>query len=152
MLNPDYKDILSAFNAEGVDYLLVGAYALAVHGLPRATGDIDLWVRRSPENAERIITALAAFGAPLSGIDPQDFTMPELVFQIGVAPRRIDILTSVSGLSFEEAWPDREAVAVDGIRIPVMSRRHLIVNKRSTGRAKDQADADWLEQSETGLD
>ena len=148
MLNPDYKDILSAFNDADVDYLLVGAYALAAHGLPRATGDIDLWVRRSAANAEKLMRALAAFGAPLAGIEEQDFLTSEVVFQMGVAPRRIDVLTSVTGVSFEEAWPEREEIAIEGLQIPVISRRHLIRNKRSTGRPKDEADAIWLEGDE----
>lgn len=147
MLNPDYKDILSAFDEEKVEYLLVGAYALAVHGLARATGDIDLWVKRSEENAGKIMRALAAFGAPLSEISKEDFMTPELVFQIGVAPRRIDLLTSLTGVAFEEAWPAREEIELEGIRIPVISRIHLIQNKRATGRPKDIADADWLESS-----
>ncbi len=147
MLNPDYKDILSAFDEEEVEYLLVGAYALAVHGLARATGDIDLWVKRSEENAEKIMRALAAFGAPLSEIGEEDFMTPEMVFQIGVAPRRIDLLTSLTGVTFEEAWPAREEIEIEGIRIPVIDRTHLIQNKRATGRPKDLADADWLESS-----
>ena len=145
MLNPDYKDILSAFDAEEVEYLLVGAYALAAHGLPRATGDIDLWVARSAENAKRLLKALAVFGAPLAGISEQDFLTPEIVFQMGVVPRRIDILTSISAVAFEEAWPEREEIEIEGLQIPVISRRHLIQNKRSTGRPKDEADAMWLE-------
>ena len=147
MLNPDYKDILSAFDEEKVEYLLVGAYALAVHGLARATGDIDLWVKRSEENAGKIMRALDAFGAPLSEISKEHFMTPELVFQIGVAPRRIDLLTSLTGVTFEEAWPEREEIELEGIRIPVIGRAHLIQNKRATGRPKDLADADWLESS-----
>lgn len=147
MLNPDYKDILSIFTDEQVEYLLVGAYALAVHGLPRATGDIDLWVRRSKENAQRIMRALTAFGAPLSELSEEDLLTPEIVFQLGVAPRRIDLLTSISGIAFEEAWPERKEVEVEGVKIPVISRRHLIQNKRAVGRLKDLADAKWLEES-----
>ena len=147
MLNPDYQDILSAFNEEKVEYLLVGAYALAVHGLPRATGDIDLWVKRSLENAGRIMRALALFGAPLATVQEQDFVTPELVFQIGVVPKRIDLLTSISGVAFDEAWPEREEIEIEAIRIPVISRQHLIQNKRATGRPKDETDARWLEEN-----
>lgn len=145
MLNPDYKDILSAFSDEQVEYLLVGAYAMAVHGRPRATGDIDLWVRRSEANAHRLIRALTAFGAPMTNVTVADFTTPELVFQIGVVPRRIDIMTSISGVEFDAAWDAREEVEIEGIQVRVISRRHLIENKRSVGRLKDEADADWLE-------
>lgn len=148
MLNPDYSDMLSAFNDEQVEYLLVGAYALAAHGLPRATGDIDLWVRATETNAQRVMRALVSFGAPLSEVSTQDFVTPETVFQIGVVPRRIDILTSISGVEFERAWSDREELVIEGIRIPVISREHLLQNKKATGRPKDDADAIWLEQSE----
>ena len=103
MLNPNFHDILSEFCAAKVEFLLVGAYAMAVHGLPRATGDIDLWVRCSEENAQHIMAALARFGAPLSQISAADFQTPGVVFQIGVAPHRIDILTAIDGVEFDEA-------------------------------------------------
>lgn len=148
MLNPDYRDILSIFAAEQVEFLLVGAYAMAAYGLPRSTGDIDLWVRRDRRNAKRIMGALAAFGAPLSEVGEDDFLAPGAVFQIGVAPRRIDVLTSIDGVEFDEAWPEREEIVVEGVRIPLINRRHLIRNKRATGRLKDEADARWLEGSE----
>ncbi|GIV57898.1 MAG: hypothetical protein KatS3mg042_0811 [Rhodothermaceae bacterium] len=124
LLNPDYRDILSAFGDEKVEYLLVEAYALAVHGRPRATGDIDLWIRRSEENARKVLRALTTFGVPVSGLSEADLTTPDMVFQIGVAPRRIDILTSISGVEFDEAWEAREEVAIEGLRIPVISRQH----------------------------
>lgn len=145
MLNPDYRDMLSAFAEESVKYLLVGAYALAVHGHVRATGDIDLWVERSRDNAMRVMAALARFGAPLHEIEARDFEAPEVVFQIGVAPRRIDILTTIDAVDFQAAWAEREEVEVAGSRVPVISRRHLLRNKRATGRAKDLADVIWLE-------
>lgn len=118
MLNPDYRDILSAFDDADVEYLVVGAYAVAAHGHPRATGDINLWVRPTSGNAERVLRALEAFGAPLSNIDEQDFQAPDLVFQIGVAPRRIDILTAAEGLTFETAWRDRLTVELKACRSP----------------------------------
>lgn len=139
--------MLSAFSDAAVEYLLVGAYALAVYGLPRATGDIDFWVRRSKENAGRVVRALSVFGAPLSAVGEKDFEMPDMVFQIGVAPHRVDIMTSVSGVEFEEAWRERIEVVIEGITVPVISRRHLIANKRSVGRAKDEVDAAWLEEN-----
>lgn len=144
MLNPDYRDILSAFTVENVEYLLVGAYALAAHGFVRATGDIDLWTRPSEENAERVIRALARFGAPLSEVSVADFTEPGIVFQLGVAPRRIDILTMIDGVSFEEAWQERKQIEVDGLPVPVISRSHLAKNKESVGRPQDLVDLDWL--------
>ena len=145
MLNPDFRDMLSACSDEGVEYLLVGAYALATYGLPRATGDIDLWIRPEPENAARVMRTLGRFGAPLHGLEANDLLADDLVFQIGVAPFRIDLLTTVDGVAFEEAWREREEVVIDGLRVPVISRRHLIQNKRAVGRLKDEADARWLE-------
>ncbi|NBB87882.1 MAG: hypothetical protein GVY12_16870 [Bacteroidetes bacterium] len=144
MLNPDYRDILSAFDDAGVEYLVIGAYAVAAHGHPRATGDIDLWVRPSPVNAKRVLRALKAFGAPLSNINEQDFQAPGLVFQIGVAPRRIDILTTAEGLTFDVAWRDRVTVNLEGVPIPVLSKAHLIQNKRALGRHQDLADIEHL--------
>lgn len=145
MLNPDYRDVLSAFESAGADYLLVGAYALAAHGQPRATGDIDLWVRPTRENAERVMQALQAFGAPLSSVSREDFTKPDVVFQIGVSPRRIDILTSIEGVAFGPAWEDRMEVEMEGIVVPVLSREHFIQNKRALGRVQDKADIERLE-------
>ena len=115
MLNPDFRDILFAFSKENVEYLLVGAYTLAAHGQVRATGDIDLWVKSSEDNAARIMDALTRFGAPL-----------------------------LDAVEFEEAWPAREEVEVAGLKKPVIGRHHLLKNKRATGRPKDLADAAWL--------
>ncbi len=140
MLNPDFRDILSAFNAERVEYLLVGAYALAAHGLPRAPGDIDLWIRPSAENADGVWHALERFGAPLDQLSVADLTTPDIVVQIGVSPRRIDVLTSIDGVEFDAAWPERVLVRVDELEVPVISRRHLVANKRATGRPQDLAD------------
>jgi hypothetical protein len=147
MLNRDFSDILSEFIAAKVEFLLVGAYAMAAHGLPRATGDIDLWVRCNEENARRIVSALARFGAPMDGITAEDFVDPRYVFQLGVSPCRIDVLTAIDGVEFAEAWPDRVLLTLGGLEVPVpvISREHLLQNKRSTGRAKDVVDAEWLE-------
>lgn len=150
MLNPDFRDILSTFSEEAVDYLLVGAYAVAVYGLPRATGDIDLWVRRSPDNAARVWRALARFGAPLSGVTLEEFEEPGVVFQIGVAPRRIDILTSIDGIDFGDAWESRNAVEVDGIQVTVIGREDLVKNKKAVGRPQDLADVALLEGGDAG--
>ncbi len=144
MLNPDFRDILSAFGNAGVEYLLVGAYAMAAHGQPRATGDIDLWVNPAPDNAGRVMRALAAFGAPLSEVNQKDFEQPEVVFQLGVSPRRVDILTSIDGVAFEAAWADRMKVHLGSLVVPVISREHLIQNKRAVGRTQDKADIERL--------
>lgn len=145
MLNPDYRDILSAFNEEKVDYLIVGAYALAVHGVPRATGDIDIWIRCSEDNARRAWRALLNFGAPLSELNETELSRPGIVFQIGVAPSRIDILTSIDAVDFTDAWKERLEVEVEGIRVTVIGRSHLIANKKAVGRPQDLADAARLE-------
>ncbi|MBA3752836.1 MAG: nucleotidyltransferase [Nitrospira sp.] len=146
MLNPNFRDILSTFNAEGVDYLLVGAYAVAAHGLPRATGDIDLWIRATPENARRAWDALALFGAPTDQFSLTDLESPEVVIQIGVSPERIDVLTSIDGVDFDTGWRDRVAFEVDGLKVQTLSRQHLIASKRSAGRPQDLADAARLSE------
>jgi hypothetical protein len=148
LLNPDYHDMLSALCEEGVEFLVVGAFALAAHGLPRATGDIDIWIRPSPENAQRVWRALHRFGAPTADLTLTDLSNQGIVFQIGVAPRRIDLLTSIDGVQFEAAWARRVTVDLDGLPVPVLSRVDLITNKRASGRPKDLADLAWLETSE----
>jgi len=138
---------LSALSAAGAEYLLVGAYALAVHGLPRATGDMDIWIRPAPDNAERTLKALRAFGAPLGDLTAADLCSPGTVFQVGVAPRRVDILTAIDAVSFDEAWATRSSVRIGNADIPVIGREALIRNKRATGRARDLADAEQLEST-----
>jgi len=145
MLNKDYLDMLHALADEKVEFLLVGAYALAAHGYPRATIDIDIWVMPSPQNAELVLRALVRFGAPLQNLTKKDLEVDGTVFQIGVAPRRIDIITAASGLRFEEAFKKAILVDIDGIQVRIPSREDLIRNKRATGRTKDLADAEALE-------
>jgi hypothetical protein len=137
--------MLSAFNDEKVEYMIVGAYAMAAHGVVRATGDIDLWIRASEDNARRAWRALASFGAPLSGLKEEDIAVHGTVFQIGVAPSRIDILTSIDGVGFADAWNQRVEVEVEGIRVNVIGRSHLIANKKTVGRPQDLADIARLE-------
>lgn len=149
MLNPDFRDMLSALSDEGVEFMLVGAYALAAHGFPRATGDLDIWIRRSEENAQRVWRALKRFKAPLSRLTVDDLKTPDVVFQIGVAPRRIDILTSIDAVSFDEAWPDRKQVEVEGRRFAVIGRDHLLQNKKALGRPQDLADVARLESHQS---
>jgi len=148
-VNPDFRDMLSALCDAGADFLVIGAYALAAHGLPRATGDLDIWVRPTSENAERVWQALRTFGAPMSQIRARDFYSPNIVCQIGVAPRRIDILTSVTALTFDAAWPNRHTTEVEGLSIAFLGRSDLIVNKRATGRPQDLADVARLESEHT---
>jgi hypothetical protein len=145
-VDPDFRDLLAAFISHQVRFLVVGAHALAVHGVPRATGDLDLWVDPSPDNAEQVWHGLAAFGAPLDslGLSRDDFLRPDVVVQLGLPPRRIDLLTSLSGLTFAEAWDDRFEQDLDGLRVPFLGRRCLIRNKQATGRPRDLGDLDAL--------
>jgi hypothetical protein len=145
MLNEDYKDILQSLADEKVRFLLIGAYAMAAYGYPRATLDIDIWVLPSPENAEAVFRALQRFGAPLQNLTLQDLQMDGTVFQIGVAPRRIDIITAASGLQFEEAFEHSLIVDIEGIEIHIPSLTDLIRNKKASGRTRDLADAEALE-------
>jgi hypothetical protein len=146
MLNEDYRDMLQALADEKVKYLLVGAYALAAHGYPRATVDIDIWVMQSPENAGAVLRALRRFGTPTGKLAPEDLQRDDTIFQIGVAPRRIDIITTASGLQFEEAFARSLAVDIEGIEVHIPSLPDLIRNKRASGRTKDIADAEALEE------
>jgi hypothetical protein len=145
-MNPDFRDLLAAFNVRGVDFVVVGAHALAAHGLVRATKDLDVWIRPDPVNAERVLAALADFGAPLQDLTLDDLSRPGLVFQIGVDPIRIDILTAIDGVEFSEAWAQRVPARFAEQDASVLSRGHLIVNKRATGREQDLLDVKWLEQ------
>ena len=146
MLNEDYREMLQLFIEEKVEFLLVGAFALAVHGLPRATGDIDLFIKPDKENSERVYRALNRFGAPMEDISVLDFQSEDLIIQIGVVPRRIDIITSISGVSFDEAYSDSIISLVDGLNIPVISKHNLIKNKDATGREKDALDVKILKK------
>lgn len=148
MLNPDFSDMLSCLKNEGVEFLVVGAFALAAHGFPRATGDIDIWVGCDRYNAQKILRALAAFGAPLSGMSVDDFTSPDQILQLGVEPNRIDLLTSIDGVEFAEAFKHRVKVSIDELEVNVLSKQDLLTNKRAAGRVKDAADIHWLENNQ----
>jgi hypothetical protein len=143
-MNQDFVDLLRAFADADVRFLVVGAYALAHHGRPRATGDLDVWIEATPDNAARVVQALKAFGAPLTGVALSDFGQPGIVFQIGVAPGRIDILTELTGLTFAEAWPERELGKFGDLTVDFLGRDAFIRNKRATGRAKDLGDIEGL--------
>lgn len=145
MLNEDYKDLLLALSAEKAKYLLVGAYALAAHGYPRATMDIDIWVKPDPANAAAVLRSLERFGAPIQNLSQQDLEKVDTVFQIGVAPRRIDILTGVSGLEFDATFSSAIEVQIDDVVLRIPSTEDLIRNKRASGRTRDLADAEALE-------
>jgi hypothetical protein len=143
-MNQDFVDLLRSFAAADVRFLIVGAYALAHHGRPRATGDLDVWVDATPTNAPRVMRALGAFGAPLQDITEHDFARPGVVFQIGLPPGRIDILTDLTGLTFADAWPDREAGRFGELTVDFLGREAFVRNKRATGRAKDVGDIEGL--------
>ena len=143
-MNQDFVDLLRALLAADVRFLIVGAYALAHHGRPRATGDLDVWVDATPDNASRVIQALVAFGAPMEHISEADFASPGAVVQLGVAPGRIDLLTSLTGLTFGEAWPTRDTGTFGGVPVGVLGREAFIRNKRETGRTRDLGDIEGL--------
>jgi hypothetical protein len=144
MLNEDYKEILQIFIDNKIEFLVVGAYALGVYGWPRATGDIDLWVMASPQNSRNVYNSLAQFGAPTEQINEKTFCEQGIVFQIGVAPRRIDVITKIDGVDFQQAWATRQEFIIDGLKVPFISKQDLIKNKESTGREKDMLDAKQL--------
>jgi len=148
-MNRDFVEMLSALSAAGADYLIVGAYAMAAHGWPRATGDIDIWVRPTPDNAARVMQALEAYGAPLFDLSADDLTRPDTVFQIGVPPGRVDILSGVSGIEFAEAWASRITVTLAGVEVSAIGFDALLKNKLAAGRPKDLADIAWLRSKTT---
>jgi hypothetical protein len=149
-VNQDFRDLLAALLGAETRFLVVGAHAMAVHGVPRATGDLDVWIASDPANAGRVWSALVQFGAPVAamGVSRDDLTLPGQVVQIGLPPRRIDILTSISGVEFDEAWPGRVTHEVDGLRVPFLGRAALVRNKRASGRTKDQADLEALGEAD----
>jgi len=145
-MNEDFLDILRCLIEAGARFLVVGAHALAVHGVPRATGDLDIWIDREPANAERVWGALVKFGAPVeaTGVTPRDLEAPGIVVQVGLPPRRIDVVTAITGVEFGEAWTSRALHRVAGLEVPFIGRPELVRNKRATGRLKDLADLEAL--------
>lgn len=144
-LNRDFRDLFAALNEVGAKYLLVGGYAVAFHAEPRFTKNLDIWTERSPENSVRVLEALRGFGAAIGDLTAADLTSPGLVFQIGIPPNRIDVLTSIDGVSFGEAWPGRVETTYGDQTVPVIGRRHLVQNKRASGRPQDLLDIELLE-------
>lgn len=144
-MSPDFSELLRAFNAHDVEYLVVGAHALAAYGHVRATKDLDIWIRPDSKNAERVLTALRGFGAPLGDLTLADLCTAGTIFQIGLPPLRIDIITAIDGVEFSAAWPDRLETKFGSVPAFVISRHHLIANKRAAGRLQDLADVERLE-------
>jgi hypothetical protein len=145
-MSPDFLDIIRALSDASARFIIVGAYAVNLYVDPRATGDLDIWVEPSAENARKVWNALAEFGAPLTGVSESDFSKPGATFQIGIAPLRIDILTEISGVRFDEAWSDRSMHPFGPFTIPFLGKKTLIQNKRAAARPKDLADLDSLEK------
>jgi len=143
-VNRNFVEMLSALFDAGADYLIVGAYALAAHGCPRATDDLDIWVQASRANAPRVRQAIENFGMPVDQITVDELASSGLVLQFGFAPQRIDVMTSVSGVTFDEAWPRRIYVDIEGRQHPVIGKEEFIRNKRAVGRPQDLVDADVL--------
>lgn len=143
--NQDFKEFVECLRSRQAEFLLIGAHALAAHGYPRFTGDLDVWVRTTPDNLERVRLAIADFGFTVQADGPGAWLGPNEVFQIGVYPYRIDVLASISGVSFEEAWQTRVPGKFFGIETDFISRDLLIQNKRASGRAKDLGDIEELE-------
>ena len=145
----DFRDLLAALVAAEARFLVVGAHALAVHGVPRATGDLDVWIDRDPANVRRVWQALAAFGAPMAtlGATPADLEAPDMVLQLGLPPYRVDLLTGVSGVAFAEAWARHVTAPFEDVTVPFLSRADLVRNKRATGRMRDLADLEALGES-----
>ena len=143
-VHSDFAELLACFNARGVEYLIVGTYALAFHGAPRYTGGLDLLVSPAPENARRILAALTQLGFPALGLAPEGFDAPDLLIQLGDAPTRADIMTAISGVSWHEAWHNRAECHYDGVHLRFLGREQYIKNRRAAGRAKDLADVEAL--------
>lgn len=148
MLNKDFKEFAELLNANGVEYLIVGGYALMVHGYPRFTGDIDFWIDPGTRNVRALLQALAQFGFDSVGLTEADFLRPDAVIQLGYPPARIDLMTAIDGVEFGEAFAHRAVVAVQGVELSFISRADLIRNKASTGRPKDLSDVQALRDVE----
>ncbi len=153
-LNRDFLDLLEAFDELEVRFLVVGAHALGVHGVPRATGDLDLWIRPDSENGTKAWQALDRFGASVRahGLRAEDLATAGTVYQVGLPPFRIDVLTQISGCDFEQAWADRVERTVDGRRLAYLGLASLIRNKRATGRTKDLLDIELLKEAGVDVD
>lgn len=151
-LPEDLKQLLHSFNAHGVEYLVVDGYAVSLYAEPRATKDLDLFIRSEIKNSEAVFRALAEYGAPIAGHTPADFRdNPSSVFQIGMPPSRVDILQSIDGVEFEEAWPKRNNAHIGDISAHVISAEHLIQNKLKSGRMRDLADVEAIREANPGI-
>ena len=144
-MNADYIDMLKCLNKAGVDYILVGGWAVNMYGYIRATVDLDIWILADAGNAKKVYAAVAEFGAPVSEMKPEEFAQYGMIFQIGVAPCRVDIISKISGVSYADAVTRAVTKMIDGIPVRIISLEDLIANKKASGRAKDLADVEVLE-------
>ena len=148
MFNQDYKDMLEILSKNQVEFVIVGAYALAAHGFPRATGDIDIFINPTPENAQRVFDCIAEFGAPVSDLKVADLAEVGNIYQIGVAPCRIDLITRIDAVGYAQASENKNMITIDDLDLPFLSRDDLIRNKSATGRKKDLLDIEILRENE----
>ena len=144
-LAPDFDEFIGSLNAQGVEFLIVGAYALAFHGAPRFTGDLDVFVRPTLDNAGRVLAAVRSFGFPVDALQPQDLIDPRRMLEMGVEPVQIHVMTAISGVSWDEAWRTRAAGTCGQRAVSFLGRDAFLQNKRATARPKDLADIDALE-------
>ncbi len=145
MLNQDFKEFIASLNDNGVRYLVVGGYAVALHGYPRYTKDIDIWIEMTPDNAQNIIGALEQFGFGALGLQAEDFLAPDMIIQLGYPPARIDLLTTAPGVTFETCYQTRVIVEIDDVLVNFIDLDNLKRNKRASGRLQDLADLENLE-------
>jgi len=143
-LPPDFKEFLKLLNAKQVEYLLIGGYAVGYHGYPRATADMDLWIAINQQNAEKVVAILREFGFNVPDLSTELFMKPNQIIRMGVPPVRIEIMTTISGVSFEECYPERVKDKLDGVEVNLISLRHLKINKKAFGRHKDLDDLENL--------
>ena len=151
-MNSDFKSLLSILNAHNVRYLVVGGYAVMKYTEPRYTKDLDIWIDASHVNARALFTALREFGAPLTNFSPSDFAREGWIYQMGRPPVRVDVLTSIEGVRFTEAWPNRTAADYDGVPAHLISREDLLLNKRTVGRPQDLLDVSNLIEAQKTLE
>ncbi|MCX7044987.1 MAG: nucleotidyltransferase [Candidatus Sumerlaeota bacterium] len=149
-VNSDFKEMFSIFNEEKVEYLVVGAHAVIFYSEPRYTKDLDIWVNPTPDNACHVYRALKRFGAPLHDIEASDFVNPKLVFQMGMAPNRFDIIMQIAEVEFSSAWPRRSLSSYGGVPVNILGIEDLIKNKEAAGRSQDKLDVEKLRRKETG--
>jgi hypothetical protein len=149
-LAPDFDEFIGSLNAHGVEFIVVGAYALAFHGAPRFTGDLDILVRPTLDNAVRLLTALEAFGFPVTELNPETIVDRRRMLQMGVPPVQIHVMSSISGVEWDEVWSDRVEGPLGGHSVPFLGRDTFLRNKRAAGRPKDLADVDALEPGRDG--